>query len=167
MPPTSFLFLTPPLALYTPLVAEHGWGQERELQACGTGKSIIAHNALSERPSASSAAPGHAHSQALPLALGGESSCSIEELARLRCLLLCPGLTKVPSGSPGHAMGMEMMDLGLVSPSCTSESLSRTGRYLRVRDPCQGVRAGSGFGNASLLYSLSRSQSDNSSDLGT
>lgn len=59
------------------------------------------------------------------------------------------------------------MGCSLEKVALSPQHLSLDRRCLLVRDPCQGARAGSGFGNASLLYSLIRSQSDNGSDLGT
>lgn len=83
--------------------------------------------------------------------------------------VLCPGLNKIAASwkALAWAMCLRMLDLSVPSRAITSSAFSLVQRGPMVRDSCQQARAGSGFGNASLLYSSIRSQSDNSSDLGT
>lgn len=102
----SFAFLFPLLETSTFLLlswSRHSWGQERELKSCGFGKSIITHNAsLVSLWACGCCARQCTKSQALPLSTGGESLCRVEELAKLRCLRLCPGSMREPSRSTWH-----------------------------------------------------------------
>lgn len=97
--PFCFFLLPVPSASFLVPGSEHSWGWQRELQAGWAGQSITTHNALTEHPCASSTVTVtvQTHSQALPLSTAGRKLMfdSIEELAGLRCLLLCPGLTQI------------------------------------------------------------------------
>lgn len=101
--------------------------------------------------------------------IGGRKLALEREISQAEMSVLRPGLNKLASWKAlAWAMCLRMLDLSVFPPpSITSGAFSLVQRCLMVRDSCQGARAGSGFGNASLLYSLIRSQSDNSSDLGT